>query len=243
MKKTLVFLLISALLLGLALPVFAAEDDPLLTLVNPWNTLPEDWKVDLVSVGNGHKVDRTCYDDLMAMLDACKAAGFRPVVRSSYRTQATQKRLYENKVSQWKGYGYSEAEARKQAAAIVAPPGTSEHQLGWAVDLVDASYQVLNEKQATMPAQMWLMEHCWEYGFILRYPVNKSDVTGIIYEPWHYRYVGKEYAKAIYESGLCLEEWLEKRSTLQAVENAVSAQVEELRRRAFTVLWHHRPAQ
>ena len=238
MKKTLVFLLIGVLLSGLALPVFAVEEDPLLTLVNPWNTLPEGWEVDLVSVGGGHKVDRTCYDDLIAMLEGCKAAGFRPVVRSSYRTQATQKQLYENKVRQWKGYGYSEAEARRQAAAIVAPPGTSEHQLGWAVDLVDASYQVLNEKQAAMPAQMWLMEHSWEYGFILRYPVNKSGVTGIIYEPWHYRYVGREHAKAIYESGLCLEEWLEQREALQAVEQAIAAGTESVRRRAFVVLWN-----
>ena len=238
MKKTLVFLLIGTLLAGLALPVFAQKDDPLLTLVNPWNTISQDWTVDLVSVGNGHKVDKTCYDDLMAMLDACKAAGFRPVIRSSYRTQATQKQLYENKVNQWKGYGYAEEEARKQAAAIVAPPGTSEHQLGWAVDLVDASYQVLNEKQATMPAQKWLMEHSWEYGFILRYPVNKSDVTGIIYEPWHYRYVGREHAKAIYESGLCLEEWLEQRNTLLAVKHAIRAQAEALRKKTVSLQWY-----
>ena len=238
MKKTLVFLLIGALLAGLALPVFAQKDDPLLTLVNPWNTIPQDWTVDPVSVGNGHKVDKTCYDDLMAMLDACKAAGFRPVIRSSYRTQATQKRLYENKVNQWKGYGYAEEEARKQAAAIVAPPGTSEHQLGWAVDLVDASYQVLNEKQATMPAQKWLMEHSWEYGFILRYPVNKSDVTGIIYEPWHYRYVGRAHAKAIYESGLCLEEWLEQRNTLLTVKHAIRAQAEALRKKTVSLQWY-----
>ena len=238
MKKTLVFLLIGALLAGLALPVFAQKDDPLLTLVNPWNTISQDWKVDLVSVGNGHKVDKTCYNDLVAMLDACKVAGFRPVVRSSYRTQATQKQLYENKVNQWKGYGYAEEEARNQAAAIVAPPGTSEHQLGWAVDLVDASYQVLNEKQATMPAQKWLMEHSWEYGFILRYPVNKSDVTGIIYEPWHYRYVGREHAKAIYESGLCLEEWLEQRNTLLTVKNAIRAQAEALRGKTIALQWY-----
>ena len=238
MKKTLVFLLIGALLAGLALPVFAQKDDPLLTLVNPWNTISQDWKVDLVSVGNGHKVDKTCYNDLVAMLDACKAAGFRPVVRSSYRTQATQKQLYENKVNQWKGYGYAEEEARNQAAAIVAPPGTSEHQLGWAVDLVDASYQVLNEKQATMPAQKWLMEHSWEYGFILRYPVNKSDMTGIIYEPWHYRYVGRAHAKAIYESGLCLEEWLEQRNTLLTVKNAIRAQAEALRGKTIALQWY-----
>ena len=219
----------------------AAGDDPLLTLVNPWNTLPEGWKVELVSIGNGHRVDRTCYDDLVAMLAACKTAGLHPVVRSSYRNQATQKQLYENKVRQWKGYGYSETEARKRVATIVAPPGTSEHQLGWAVDIVDASYRTLDEKQATTPAQKWLMEHSWEYGFILRYPIDKSDITGIIYEPWHYRYVGKEHAKAIYERGLCLEEWLEQRKTLQAVRNAVNTQVEELRKKAFVILWHNRP--
>lgn len=238
MKKVLIFLLIYVLTAGLTAPAFAAQADPLLTLVNPWNTLPENWTVELVNIGNGHKVDKTCYDDLMAMLDACKGAGLRPVVRSSYRTQATQKRLYENKVSQWRGYGYSDAEARKKAATIVAVPNTSEHQMGWAVDIVDASYQVLNEKQATMPAQIWLMEHSWEYGFILRYPTNKSEVTGIIYEPWHYRYVGREYAKAIFDSGLCLEEWLEKRETRQAVEQAISTGQEDIRRRAFVMLWN-----
>ena len=144
-----------------------------------------------------------------AMLDACKAAGLRPVVRSSYRSQATQKRLYENKVSQWKGYGYSEEEARKKAATIVAVPGTSEHQLGLAVDIIDYNYPYLNEQQETMPTQKWLMENSWRYGFILRYPNEKSDITGIIYEPWHYRYVGEEAAAEIYELGVTLEEYLD----------------------------------
>ena len=123
-------------------------------------------------------------------------------------------------------------EARKKAATIVAVPGTSEHQLGWAVDIVDKSYQVLNEKQATMPAQKWLMEHSWEYGFILRYPVDKSGVTGIIYEPWHYRYVGRDNAKAIYDSGLCLEEYLER----ETVRSAVRERYLELARRILEVL-------
>ena len=242
MKKFFIVLLVCALCAGFCLPVFAEEEtnDRLLTLVNPWNTIPEDWTVELINIGNGHKVDKTCYDDLMAMLEACRADGLSPQVRSSYRTQKTQEQLYANKVRQWKSYGLEEEAARKKAATIVAIPGTSEHQLGWAVDIVDASYQVLNEKQATMPAQIWLMEHSWEYGFILRYPVNKSEITGIIYEPWHYRYVGREHAKAIYESGLCLEEWLEARETLQAVENAVNAQVEELRRKAFVMLWNRK---
>lgn len=240
MKKLLTGCLALTLLLSLALPVRAAEDDPLLTLVNPWNTIPEDWQVELVSVGSGHRVDKRCYDDLMAMLEACRAAGLKPIVRSSYRTQATQKQLYENKVRQWRGYGYSEANARKKAATIVAVPGTSEHQLGWAVDLVDAAYQVLDEKQADTAAQQWLMAHSWEYGFILRYPTDKSAVTGIIYEPWHYRYVGREYAKDIYDSGLCLEEWLEARAAAEelraAIADAIAAQLEEARRRAYILL-------
>ena len=240
MKKVLVFLLICALLSGMVLPALAVEDDPLLTLVNPWHTIPKNWKVDLVSLGNGHRVDKTCYDDLIAMMASCRAAGLRPVVRSSYRNQATQKQLYENKVRQWKGYGYSDAEARKKAATIVAPPGTSEHQLGWAVDIVDASYRDLNEQQANTPTQKWLMEHSWEYGFILRYPVDKSEITGIIYEPWHYRYVGKEYAKQTHESGLCLEEWLEAQENIQMVKNAIHVQAEELRRKIAILLWHNR---
>ena len=241
MKKLLIFLLTAARAAGLALPAAAAgETDPLLTLVNPWNTIPEDWTVELKSIGGGHSVDKRCYDDLSAMLRDCRAAGLRPVVRSSYRTRRTQEQLYANKVRQWKGYGYSDSEARKKAAAIVAPPDTSEHQLGLAVDLVDASYQTLDTRQADTPAQKWLMAHSWEYGFILRYPTDKSDVTGIIYEPWHYRYVGRDYARQICESGLCLEEWLDKRQEARAVESAIAAGLEDARRRAYRALWHQK---
>ena len=90
----------------------------------------------------------------------------------------------------------------------VARSGTSEHQTGLAVDIVDMSYQILDKKQESTPVQKWLMVHCAEYGFILCYPTDKSALTGINYEPWHYRYVGAEAAKEIMESGLCLEEYL-----------------------------------
>ena len=188
----------------------AGETGPLLTLVNPWNTIPEDWTVELESIGGGHSVDKRCYDDLNAMLRDCRAAGLRPVVRSSYRTRRTQEQLYANKVRQWKGYGYSDSEARKKAAAIVAPPDTSEHQLGLAVDLVDASYQTLDSRQADTPAQKWLMAHSWEYGFILRYPADKTSITRISYEPWHVRYVGTEHALIMRDENLCLEEYISK---------------------------------
>ncbi|MBR5536375.1 MAG: M15 family metallopeptidase [Clostridia bacterium] len=236
MKKALIFLMITALAAAMCLPACAAEADRTLTLVNPGNTVPADWSVDLVGIGNGHKVDRACYNDLMEMLAACKAAGHTPAVKSSYRTQNAQKQLYENKVRQWKGYGYSEEEARKQAATIVAIPGTSEHQLGWAVDIVDDRYHSLNEKQATMPTQIWLMEHSWEYGFLLRYPVGKSEVTGIIYEPWHYRWVGRDNARAIYESGLCLEEYLERQAVRESVRGAIGEQYGAIARQICEIL-------
>ena len=97
-----------------------------------------------------------------------------------------------------------------EAAKTVALPGTSEHQLGLAVDIVDRSNQNLDRTQETTAVQQWLMAHSWEYGFILRYPDEKSETTGIIYEPWHYRYVGKEAAEEIYRQGVCLEEYLDQ---------------------------------
>ena len=117
-------------------------------------------------------------------------------------------------------------------------PGTSEHELGLAVDLVDGNNYSLDESQESTPAQKWLMENCWDYGWILRYPNDKTEVTGIIYEPWHYRYVGGEHAKAIYESGLCLEEWLEQRNTLLTVKNAIRAQAEALRGKTIALQWY-----
>ena len=95
-----------------------------------------------------------------------------------------------------------------EAARWVALPGTSEHHTGLALDIVSSSYTALTRRQEKTAEQQWLMEHCWEYGFILRYPEEKGDITGIYYEPWHYRYVGREAALEIRDSGLCFEEYL-----------------------------------
>ena len=183
-------------------------------LVNPWNTVPEDYDPTLVEIPSGLAtqgilVSQECYDALIAMLEACNADTPRAVVVSGHRTHAYQEKLYKNKVSRVQAEGYSYEEALVEAAKVVAIPGTSEHQLGLAVDIVDSRSYSLTDYQATLPAQKWLMEHCWEFGFILRYPDDKTDVTGIIYEPWHYRYVGKELAKELYEADLTLEEYLQ----------------------------------
>lgn len=184
-----------------------------LLLVNPWNPLPENFSVELTALSNGMRVDSRIYEDLNAMLSDCRSAGLRPLVCSAYRTQEKQTALYNNKANRLRAAGYSWESALREAGRWVAVPGTSEHQTGMALDIVAASYQLLTRRQEETAEQKWLVEHCWEYGFILRYPADKSDITGIGYEPWHYRYVGREAALAMRESGQCLEEFL------QALEN------------------------
>lgn len=179
-----------------------------LLLVNQWNYLPDGYAPKIKYLDNGQGIDERAYDDLQAMMDDCRAQGLEPIICSSYRTMDRQKELYNNKINQYISYGYSQEDAKKAAGELVAIPGTSEHQLGLALDIVDVSYQTLDERQENTPVQKWLLSNSYKYGFILRYPTDKSAITGISYEPWHYRYVGKEDAKRIYEQGICLEEYL-----------------------------------
>ncbi len=179
-----------------------------ITLANPWNFIPEDYEVELVRIGDNHQVAAIAYDDFQEMIADCQAAGFFPAVCSSYRTQEYQEKLYQRRIQRFVDQGYSSEEATSLAGTIVAVPGTSEHQLGLALDIVDNRNWSLDESQADMPTQQWLMENSWRYGWILRYPDGTSESTGIIYEPWHYRYVGRQAAADIHASGLCLEDYL-----------------------------------
>lgn len=189
-------------------PVTAGESWALL-LVNGEHPLPEGFAApELTRLKNGHAVDSRVYPALQRMMDGARAAGLQPVICSSYRTQEIQERLFAAELENWLARGYIQEEAETQAAQWVARPGASEHQTGLAVDIVDLSYQLLDESQEDTPVQRWLMAHCAEYGFILRYPTDKGAVTGVGYEPWHYRYVGEEAARAIMDGGLCLEEYL-----------------------------------
>ena len=186
----------------------AQEQEWNLLLVNPWNPIPENYEPELTYLRNGQAVDSRCYPELQQMMDDCRAAGFDPLICASYRTMEKQEALFEDKEARLIREGCPENEVEAEAAKVVAYPGTSEHQLGLALDIVDVSYQQLDTEQENTPVQQWLMKNSWKYGFILRYPTDKSDITGIIYEPWHYRYVGKEAAAEIYENKLCLEEYL-----------------------------------
>lgn len=187
----------------------AALEDWKLLLVNREKPLPEDFSIPrLTQLANGHAIDSRAYPDLQRMMDDARAAGLRPTICSSCRTWDKQEELFENKVQSLLAEGYGRAEAEERAAMWVARPGTSEHQAGLAVDIVDKSYQLLDQGQEETAVQKWLMAHCAQYGYILRYPSDKSALTGVNYEPWHYRYVGTEAAAEIMERGICLEEYL-----------------------------------
>ena len=179
-----------------------------IVLVNPWNFVPDYYDPELVTVETYYTVAKECSEALVKMLEACRADGFRPVVCSAYRSLGTQQMLYANKIATMIEEGHSKASAHANAGKYVAVPGTSEHQLGLALDIVDSSSNALDDSQANTPAQKWLMEHCYEYGFILRFPPDKMDITGIVWEPWHYRYVGVEVALEIRDLGITLEEYL-----------------------------------
>lgn len=179
-----------------------------LILVNDWNAMPEDYEstVTLVDYRGDHQFDSRMVEQLDAMMRAGSSFGLWPV--SAYRPYSLQEKLYNQEVAEWKAAGYSQEEAEIKAATVVKRPGTSEHNTGLALDLLGSGYATLTEGFADTEAYAWLQEHCADYGFILRFPKGKEDITGVIYEPWHYRYVGVEHAKEIMSRGLCLEEYL-----------------------------------
>ncbi len=170
-----------------------------LILVNSAHPLPEDWKEPaLAEMPGGETVDARIYEPLSRMLADAADEGLAPFVASGFRTRAEQQGFMDDKINEYRSQGYGESDARALAEEWVALPGTSEHELGLAADINGASYDLY----------IWLQQNSWRYGFIQRYPEDKTDITGISHEPWHYRYVGKDAAKEIYESGLCLEEYL-----------------------------------
>lgn len=166
-------------------------------LVNGLNPVPDWYKLDLVNVVDYHDVDRPCYEALKQMLADLTAAGIEYTFNSAYRTILEQTTILEYRTREHMAqFDLDFHEARDKAYETVAIPGTSEHNLGLAVDLLGDE------------AVAWLTEHCWDYGFIVRYTEEKERFTGIVDEPWHFRYVGTEVSLDLKDSGLCLEEYL-----------------------------------
>lgn len=200
-----ILVLLGVKLVPMAVQTVNADSHWNLILVNYENQIPFGWKVDLTELSNGQSVDSRIYPSLQQMFNDMRAQGVYPVVASGYRTSKHQKELMDEKVQEFISQGYSKSDAKSEAKKWVAEDGYSEHQTGLAVDInADGIHSSGQQVYA------WLADNAWKYGFILRYPDGKTDLTKTDYEPWHYRYVGAEDAAKIHESGLCLEEYIEK---------------------------------
>ena len=186
--------------------------DPLMVLVNHANKMPDNYTFDTKECGSSTSVNKTLQtvacDAFLAMQKAAAADGVTVWMQSGYRSVSYQTKLYERKTQYYRDKGYDEATAREKAAAIVNPPGYSEHNCGLAADLNSPEHTGLDEGFENTAAFRWLCEHAAEYGFILRYPQGAEDATEITYEPWHWRYVGPENAAKINASGLCFEDYI-----------------------------------
>lgn len=180
-----------------------------LLLVNKQHTIPEDYEFTLGTIKGSMRCDERIIEPLTQMFAAAKEDGVNLIVCSPYRDLARQEYLFDRKMKGFIRSGMSYVDAYKTASITVTVPGASEHQIGLAVDIISDTYSALDIGFADTPAGQWLAEHSWEYGFILRYPLGKEEITGIQYEPWHFRYVGVDAAKVITEDGITLEEFVE----------------------------------
>jgi D-alanyl-D-alanine carboxypeptidase len=180
-------------------------------LVNAEHKLEDGFTVERASVPGGQSFDSRAAGALSDMYAAAQEQNLSIILNSGYRDMATQRQLYENRLSIQRSSGMSEEEAKRTTLQIVAFPGTSEHNLGLAIDILDQNYNISPVTAAFAETELgiWLKMNCADYGFILRYPQDKTDITGVSFEPWHFRYVGIDAAKYIMDNGLCLEEFLE----------------------------------
>ncbi len=185
------------------------KQDWKLLLINKQHTIPEDYEFTLGTIKGSMRCDERIIEPLTQMFAAAKEDTVNLIVCSPYRDMARQEYLFERKVKNYIKTGMSYMEAYKRASITVTVPGASEHQVGLAVDIISDRYTSLDEGFANTDAGKWLKDHSWEYGFILRYPLGKEEITGIQYEPWHFRYVGVEAAKVITEQNITLEEFVE----------------------------------
>lgn len=175
-----------------------------LILVNKDYAIPGHYELELTQLSNGKEVDSRIYPALQEMFDDARMSGLQLYVREGYRTWEEQQAIMEERIAEYQAQGYSKQEAKKMAEGYVSIPGTSEHQLGLSVDVnADTSASSSDEVYA------WLDANAYRYGFIKRYPSDKTEITGVNHEPWHYRYVGREAAEEMKENNFCLEEYVE----------------------------------
>lgn len=191
------------------------ENRELLVLVNKECELPISYEAGLRSICEGRlQAADILYEDLCAMLKAGREAGFQYWIASAYRDRAYQQGLVEEDVEKYMAMGYTYEEALQKTCEYTMPAGQSEHETGLALDILCSTNTMMDESQGYEPGNRWLVKHCHEYGFILRYPADREDVTGIRYEPWHFRYVGREAAAYLTKKGWTLEEFYEVKNSM-----------------------------
>lgn len=181
-----------------------------LALINKQHPIPEEYDFKLGTFTPGMRCDERVIEDLLLMMQAAKADGVNLVVRSPYRTSDHQEDNFNDRIKSYMKQGLSYMEAYKATSRVITVPGCSEHEVGLALDITSDSYCELKQGFAETEGGRWLAEHSSEYGFVLRYPEGKEYITSIEYEPWHFRYVGREAAAVMKEENLCLEEFWDK---------------------------------
>lgn len=195
------------------LPSGVKTSDWNLLLVNGKHPLAKDYKPQLTEI-NGKQIDKRVLPHYEAMAAAAKKAGVPLVIVSAYRSPDYQEKIYQEQIKMYENQGKSEQEAKKETADYMTKPGTSEHHTGLSLDVLSQAYYekggTLDGKFGETKGGKWLAQHCAEYGFIIRYPKEKEQITAIKYEPWHLRYVGKENAEYIMQHQLSLEEYIQK---------------------------------
>ncbi len=205
-----------ALTYNIDFPVFSSVDTveiPEATEENGWNlilvnkkySVPDNYEIEFTVLSNGERVDKRIYPDLQDMMDDARGEGLSLFVADGYRSFNEQKKTYNNKYNYYIKIGYSKEQAKQMTEYYVALPGTSEHQLGIGLDI-----NADTEKSSKEEVYSWLENNSWKYGFVKRYAEDKTKYTGILNEPWHFRYVGKDAAQVMYKENLCLEEYIEQ---------------------------------
>lgn len=191
------------------IPVFESDDWRLI-LINKQHPIPDEYGFELGIIKDNMKCDKRILPDLFAMLQAAKDDGIILNISSPYRTDDRQMSNFNRRIEKYMNQGYSYMEAYKTASRTITIPGASEHEVGLALDITSNAYSRLDEAFGGTEAGKWLKEHSCEYGFILRYPEGKEYITSIEYEPWHFRYVGKDAAVIMTQENICLEEFWDK---------------------------------
>ena len=181
-----------------------------LVLINKQHPIPEDYEFNLGNIKDNMWCDERIIEDLLLMMQAAKNDGYNIAIQSPYRSSDRLEMNFNNMIKHYMGHGMSYMDAYKTASQVITVPGCSEHEIGLALDITSDTFQPLLQEFADTGEGKWLAEHSYEYGFILRYPAGKEYITSIEYEPWHFRYVGREAAKVMYEENICLEEFWDK---------------------------------